>query len=297
MLIQRLFAPQPDQCVYHYCSAESFRAILESGKLRFSDINMLNDTTEHRWAYSVFEEAATRLIKRVGVPETVPKMELSFFDAVDDVLSKGQLIAHPFVSCFSSDSNSLDQWCKYADDGRGYAIGFRAASLQRLPVSLLEVSYDPEDQVKEMMAALLALYTRSPTFKLPLRGAAFEDAALISAYMVAFKHPSFKSEREIRCLHAISLEKVGDNFKFVDRDRQDDSGNSLVPGEKISFTIRDGALTAHVDLPFTAPGENSAVVEVALGPKNPTDVGNVFLFLGSLDHSEVSVRPSGLPYR
>ena len=115
--------------------------------------------------------------------------------------------------------------------------------------------------------------------------------------MIAMKHSSFSSEREVRCLHAISLEKAGTNFKFVDRSGQAGTDNFSAAGAKVSFTTRDGALTAHVDLPYTTPGESSAIVEIALGPKNPTGIGNVFLFLGSLGHSEVSVRLSGLPYR
>jgi hypothetical protein len=297
MLMKRLFAPEESQLVYHYCSAESFRAILESGKIRFSDINMLNDASEYRWGYSVFEEAATRLIKRTGVPDATPTLDIAFFNAVDDVLSKGQIIAHPFISCVSLDGNSLDQWRKYADDGRGYAIGFLATALRRLPISLLEVSHDPEEQVREMMTALVALHARSPTLEMPLRGEAFEDAALISAYMAALKHPSFSSEREVRCLHAISLEKIGQSFRFVDKGGQDDKGHEVIPGEKVSFAVRDGALSAYVDVPFTLPGDKCSVTEVALGPKNPTAVGNVFLFLASLGHPDIAVRPSRIPYR
>ncbi|MFM0095178.1 DUF2971 domain-containing protein [Paraburkholderia nemoris] len=297
MLMNRLFKPQSDQRLYHYCSAESFRAILESDRLRFSDINMLNDATEYRWGYSIFEEAATRLIKRAGVPEAVPQMEIAFFDAVDDILSKGQQIAHPFISCLSLDANSLDQWRKYADDGRGYAIGFLASSLQGMPISLLEVSYDREVQVKEMMVALIAVHSRSSPPELPLQGEAAQDAALIAAYMTAFKHSSFASEREVRCLHAISLERIKDNFRFVDPKNGAGTDNGAAFDNKVAFTTRDGALTAHVDLPFTASDGSCPIVEVATGPKNPTVMGNVFLFLGSRGHSEVAVRPSGLPYR
>lgn len=297
MLMSRLFEPQKDQRLYHYCSADSFRAILESGKLRFSDINMLNDASEHRWGYAIFEEAATRLIKRVGVPETVPKMTIEFFDAVDEVLSKGQLIAHPFVSCLSLEGNSLDQWRKYADDGRGYAIGFLASDLKTLPISLLKVSYDYEEQVREMMVALLALHSRSPNIEVPLSGESYTDAVLISTYMAALKHPSFSTEREVRCLHAIALERAGDNYKFSDQGGHAGDDGTFVPGEKVSFTNREGALTAYVDLPFTTPSGRCAVVEVALGPKNPTHVGNVFFYLGGLGHSQVTVRPSDLTYR
>lgn len=297
MLMNRLFKPKGAQCLYHYCSAESFLAILESGRLRFSDINMLNDATEHRWGYSVFEEAATRLIKRIDVPGTVPEMNIPFFDAVDEILSNGQLIAHPFISCLSLDANSLDQWRKYADDGRGYAIGFLASSLQRMPISLLEVSYDREVQVKEMMAALIAVHSRSSPPELPLKGDAAQDVALISAYMTAFKHPSFASEREVRCLHAVSLEGIKDGYRFVDPQTAAGTESGVASENSVAFTTRGGALTAHIDLPFTASDGSCPIVEVATGPKNPTAIGNAFLFLGSQGHTDVSVRPSGLPYR
>lgn len=296
MLMGRLFEPEGDQLLYHYCSAESFQAIFESGKLRFTDINMLNDSTEHRWGYAVFEEAATRLIKRIGVNEQVPIMPIEFFDAIDSVLSKGQLIAHPFIACLSLDGNSLDQWRKYGDDGRGYAIGFLATGLQSLPISLLQVSYDKEEQVREMMAALLAIHSRTPKPEMPLSGVAFEDAALLSTLMASLKHPSFASEREVRCVRAISLEPVGQNRRFVDRGGQTREG-SIIPGEPVRFANRGGSLTAYVDIPYALETKSCAITEVAVGPRNGSGPGNLFLFLGGLGHSEINVRPSSLPYR
>jgi hypothetical protein len=257
---------------------------------------MLNDATEHRWGYAIFEEAATRLIRRAGVPDQIPVMPIEFFNAVDDILSRGQLIAHPFVSCLSREGDSLDQWCKYADDGLGYAIGFRASALKELPINLLQVAYEKESQVSEMMAALVALHARAPKFELPLSALAREEATLLSVLMVALKHPSFESEREVRCVRAISLEKVGSNFRLVDPGGQTQDGKS-VPGEKVSYITRGGALTAHVDLPLTLHNGDSPIAEVALGPKNSTNVGNVFLFLGGLGHSDIAVRRSNLPYR
>jgi hypothetical protein len=219
---------------------------------------------------------------------------VEFFDAVEEVLSQGQLIGHPFVSCLSLDGNSLDQWRNYADDGRGYAIGFQARALRQLPISLLQVSYDVEEQVREMMAALVALHFREP--ELPLSGTAFEDASLIAAFMTALKHPCFQSEREVRCLRAISLEGGGSNYRFIDRGGLGRNGVEI-PGEKVCYATRSGSLTAFVDIPYTLPAEECPITEVTLGPKNGTGLGNVFLFLGSLGHGSIRVRPSNLPYR
>jgi hypothetical protein len=294
VLMSRIFEPRADQLLYHYCSPESFEAILESGRLRFTDINMLNDSAEHRWGYSIFEQAATRLLKRTGVPSTAPEMKIDFFDAVDEILHRGSFIAHPFVSCLSLEENSLDQWIKYAADGRGYSIGFRADALTELPISLLSVSYDPEEQVREMMVALLAIHSRGA--ELPLAGDALEDVALLWMYMSAMKHPSFHSEREVRCVRAVAVERVGSNLKFADRGGKGRGGVDI-PGETVRFTTRAGCLTAHVDIPYNLPGAVAPIEEVALGPKNETGVGNVFLFLGGLGHSHIKVRMPSLPYR
>lgn len=257
---------------------------------------MLNDSMEHHWGYSIFEESVTRLVKRIGIPAHAPVIPIAFFNAIDSILSKGQLIAHPFVSCLSLDGNSLDQWRKYANDGRGYAIGFHATELHSLPLSLLRVSYKKEEQVQEMMVALIAIHMRTPEFKEPLRGTAFEDVMLLSAFMTALKHPSFASEQEVRCLRAISREAVGQNFRFLDRGGQTKDGLAI-PGEKVHFTNRDGSLTPYIDIPYTLPNQSATISEVALGPRNRTGLGNVFLFLGGLGHSEIKVRLSDIPYQ
>jgi hypothetical protein len=86
MLLSRILDPNEDQILYHYCSAGTLRAILESKTIRFSDINMMNDFQEARWGYAAFEEAATRIINRKDLPEEIPLMGKQFFDSVDEIL-------------------------------------------------------------------------------------------------------------------------------------------------------------------------------------------------------------------
>jgi len=154
MLITRHFHPSANDVLYHYCSSSSFQAILESGKIRFSDINMLNDNAEMHWGYSVFEEAAGKLIKIAEKRETLKGLDKIFFDKVDAVIAPLQRRLHPFVACFSREPDLLGQWRAYADDARGYSIGFDASALAYMPVSLLAVEYDREKQVQEMIDAL-----------------------------------------------------------------------------------------------------------------------------------------------
>jgi len=294
--MNRLFQSK-DECVaYHYCSAETLRAILESKHLRFTDINMLNDSYETRWGYSAFEEAATRLIKRVGLSEKVPEISIDFIDSVDEVISRSQTIAHPFVSCFSLDGDSLEQWRSYADDGRGFAIGFRVPKLQQLAVSVLSVEYDREAQIKEMMAALVALYLRKNADTKEERDKFFEDCLLTGTYMGAFKHSAFRHEMELRCLHSVNVKFENECVRFSDPGGYSESGKE-VDGLTVKFQDRENHLCAYMDMPFYAQDGAHPVAEIVLGPKNHSNVGNVLLYLGGLGYSGVTLKTSNIPYR
>ncbi len=92
------FQPTEDEHLYHYCSAATFQAIAASGNIRFTDITMLNDGSETRWAYSVFEEAGTRLLKRVGIHPSAPVIERSLVDSIDEIIAPIQLVAQHYLA-------------------------------------------------------------------------------------------------------------------------------------------------------------------------------------------------------
>jgi len=293
MLIERLYTPANDEVVYHYCSSETLKAILESGRIRFTDINMLNDAHETRWGYDVFEEAADRLLKRSGISEATPRIDLSFIDSMDKIISPIQLIAHPFVACFSAEHDSLEQWRAYGDDGRGYAIGFKVSALQNLPITLLKVEYQREKQVEEMIRAIVATYVHHRDDDPTTKQAEFQlDCSLIATFMIAFKNPVFEHENEIRCVHAVNVDMQGDRMRFVDRGGTE-RGTKDIPGETIGFQVRDNHFVPHLELPIDA----SVVAEIIWGPKNQSASGNMALFLGGLGISNVKFRRSNVPYR
>lgn len=293
MLINRLYEPTETDVLYHYCSVSTLQAILSSGRIRFTDINMLNDSEEVRWGYSAFEEAATRLVNRTGIPDAVPKIEVAFLDDMDRYIAPVQLVAHPFVACFSTKPDSLGQWRAYGDDGRGFAVGFNAAAIRRLPATLLRVEYDRERQVEEMMRAIVAAYLHRAE-----GGSEDEfmsDCILLATSMVAFKHEAFAEEGEVRSVHVVHVDAREDRLAFVDPGGV--SGGADVAGEPVRFTIRDNHLTAYLDLPVTSPTRPDLIREIVLGPKNFSQWGNVQLFLGSCRLPRIELNPSRVPYR
>ncbi len=293
MLMNRLFEPPDDQLIYHYCSAETLCSILESKNIRFTDINMLNDETETRWGYSAFEEAATRLIKRNDTPDSIPEITIDFCDSVDEILSRAQLAVHPFVSCFSLDGDNLGQWRAYADDGRGFAIGFRASMLKKLPITMLSVEYDRERQVKEMMAALLAIHERKNSGRKSVQEGFFEDCILTATYFAGLKHCAFQEEKEIRCVHAVNVKFEEEIMQFVDAPNACEEWKN----QPVKFQVKDNHLCAFIDLPFWISDKKHPIVEIILGPKNHSASSNILLYLGGLGYSKVGTKRSNVPYR
>jgi hypothetical protein len=296
MLFSRLYEPADGEVIYHYCSAATFHAIASSGAIRFSDINMLNDETEVRWAYSVFEEAATRIIKRIDLPPSVPSIDVAFFDAVDEIISPIQLAAHPFVSCFSLEPDSLGQWRAYADDGRGFAIGLDSKKVKsQVHATFLKVLYEREAQVQEMMVALVAIFL-ARIEKPEDKSGFLENCILLGTLMTAFKHPAFEHEQEVRAIHVVTVDHSTGGGRFVDPGATTDDGIDI-EGVPVSFQVRDNHLVAYLDAKLDPAGLGSPVKEVVLGPKNHSAAGNIFLFLGGAGISDVTLRRSIAPYR
>jgi hypothetical protein len=296
MLIQRIHQPEPDEILYHYCNIHSLKSILETGRLRFSDINMLNDSAEARWGYKVFTAAATELLYKRKMPPEFASMNKEFFDKIDEILAPIQLRMHPFIACMSKVADQLSQWRAYADDGKGFAIGFRAEALKFMPISLLGVEYDPQRQIEEMIEALGATYMENKEHGEDFGKAFFLSCAMIGSYKVAYKNPAFQEEREVRCLHVINTIRDEHSMKFVD-------GEGMLRGQKesspeeIGFHVSDAALIAHVDLPFRKEFAIEPIAEIVLGPKCPNGPGNILFMLGKEGYKDVRIRVSAATYR
>jgi hypothetical protein len=125
-LAKTLDAQPPPSMVYHYTNDLGLRGILESGKIWVSDIFSLNDPSElsHGFSHSI---DILKCKAADGPPETK-----TFLQLVEGFSTQGGIRAagHYFVCSFSSDGDDLGQWRAYADNGRGYSIGFDTKMLE-----------------------------------------------------------------------------------------------------------------------------------------------------------------------
>ena len=290
----RVFKPSPESVLYHYCSTATLLSILENDKLRFSDVNMMNDPQEWRYCYELFERSANTLLKMVPDRAALEGLDTDFFDKVDDYLSPKQFISHPVIACFSKQPDVLSQWRGYADNARGWSIGFSGQAIDAMPVSLLEVVYEPDQQVAEVRNFLAAMYMIWREKGGEFRETVGTDAALLASLIHAYKHPSFEEEQEVRALHELRVEHFEGDLELVDEGGT--ANGKEVKSQPVSFRASGSSIIAHVDIPLQK-FEDVAISDLWFGPSNNNGIGNALYPLARYGHRGVKLFYSASSYR
>ena len=209
-----LQAKEPPQTIYHYTDDKGLKGILESGKIWVTDIFDLNDPSELQHGLShAIDILKSKQIE--SLPDT--KRFATHFSHFHPFVEE---IAHFFVVSFSSRRDELGQWRAYADDGRGFAMGFDARGLENAfaqvddPLNQMNptfpVTYDDErliglhKQLTEKMFDLISFPSRNnadpATTNSCLEKLSVHHAANVIQTTVFFKHQAYENEKEYRFL-------------------------------------------------------------------------------------------------
>jgi len=154
----------PPAILYHYCSTAAFHSIVSTRSIWLSSLSLANDTMEGRllsqWIMQHAQEDSAS-------PDGVSRLrhQLDFLETSVEGLA----------FCVSGEGDLLSQWRGYADDARGFAIGFDGRYLakwgdnENASMSLEQVTYDLEDQRKltstlygELSARMIAALASKP---------------------------------------------------------------------------------------------------------------------------------------
>jgi len=282
MIVSREFVPDDNTIIYHYCDAFAFHSICTNRKLWFNDLFSMNDYMELHWGYSIWEQAASTRLQEYG---------REFLDEIDEVVHFSGFQGLLLANCFSTNKDVLSQWRAYANDGKGYVLGFNAKDLLGLPIRALTVLYDKEQQIKEATAGIDALYlmkqNKDPDFK-----------ALCGVYgydLSAFKNPAFLEEKEIRLIHLLDLKQSNDWLKLVDEGGQ--YFGEERKGEQVKFRIKQDIPTPYIEFDFTNNDKINPIKEVVIGPKNDVMPSAISIFLETIGIENVEIEKSLASYR
>jgi Protein of unknown function (DUF2971) len=237
--------------------------------------------------YGLFAKAVAQLPEDVGKP---------FIDQIRAMIDTAYLQSMVMIASYSLDPDVLSQWRAYADDGRGFAIGFSAKQMQ-MPAKTLRVLYDEGDQLREITGNLMHTYKYEKSIGFRYDHEFQSHWFNVGLDLWAYKNPGFREEKEIRQVHVNGLAPEGDYRKIVSAGARSHDGKMLSEPIDVRFRSSGSVVVPYVALDYTNRGALSPVKEVVLGPRNENSVSNVQLFLNTIGVKGVIVRQSSVPYR
>lgn len=265
--------------VYHYCTVETMKDILEQGTLRLSDIEKSNDYAERKWIQNMIdEEFFAKYPHNHRLFGTYQKCKKEFIES-----------RNLYAACFSENPDLLSQWRAYAMDGRGVAIGFYKRYLKQLEeqnpnLHYLKICYDLKRHNRyacEKAEKMQCLLERRETLE-HIVNMIFSEPEIDLGEM---KNPAFSEEQEWRiCMTAEPAVKQ-------------DSGCGPDVEASAGVYYKNYRLISYYDLKFFEE-DTKPIGEIVLGPKcrmEIRDVKTCFNIWG-YDSSSIEIRQSCATY-
>ena len=182
---------------YHYTDFEALDGILRCAQLRVNNVLRMNDSAEMRHFMVRLSRAIVERLEAGGETRRAREVRALFQEELAEEYSA-------YAACFSFHRDDAAQWERYGNRGRGVCIAFRGDLLRRMaegPLSLHTVFYEDDmtghpmvDRFCRLIRDRDALTGGERDIRLAMRDA--------WACSVAFKHPSFSSEDEVRLVVA-----------------------------------------------------------------------------------------------
>ena len=271
---------------YHYTSPDAYRSIIDSGFVRFSDIEYMNDKTETVYAVKKLldfldkypgEYLFTREVLSVLINEqsysNIQELKVSSI-TFNDIQNIQQRKIRSFLFCMSTKKDSLNMWNYYVQNGHyeGFAIGFDLYEFLKTFDTYSEketdafivrhgkVLYKEEfqfDVIKNIIDYIENMQYRGIDPILPF--AATMLRIKLEGEGLFIKHPEFKSEQEYRIVIQIAETRIphceedskkyfGANNKLIQEDFCSRKG-LIVPFLKVK--IPENSITKTIVSPIT----------------------------------------------
>ncbi|PRP71520.1 hypothetical protein BUE93_05845 [Chromobacterium amazonense] len=245
--------------LYHYCSGETFTSIIKNQSLWLSSMQESNDYLEGKLINGIINNSTenntdhTKQGNRTLLSNIIPM--------AND--------CHGI--CFSTERDKLSQWRGYADDGRGFSIGFNKDWLLELAKKenalLQAVSYydDYELQASSQLEYALKILDQAGRN-------AMTNIRPYLEFIYTSKHKSFAEENEWRLIKFVNKTMIK-NARFAN--------GKLIPYTEINLQNLN----------------ESPINEIIVGPKNLSDYFVTAAFLRNNGLGNIDINKSISSYR
>lgn len=251
------------EILYHYCSVETFRNIVQNAVLWLSDIEKSNDKQEgmicRDWVNQDIKGYLENDDKSLQIWEKWYKNGVG--------IEKRSPIKM-FCACFSEGRDDLGQWREYAQNGKGIAIGFDKKILEEL--NLINEYYISFGKViyKNSKRYIQKLVNENIR-KLKYKGVGHVALELAGNYKIPFsfvKAPCFSQEREWRVVVRAAI----GNYNIP--------GSNKISFSKVKYRVSDDKLIPYIEMNFERI-KQKVIKEILLGPKSKVEIWDIIHFL------------------
>lgn len=266
--------------IYHYCSVESFKAIIQNKTLWLSSVYNLNDYKEIHWIKDkIFAK----------IKSSITKDNFLKYKNFEELYSKQ--LPNVYIASFSEGSDLLSQWRAYANDGFGVAIGFNSDYFKdNEMVQTSGVLYDEklqDEQIDLMLKPLESINENIDINSEEFNEICKEIIVDINNLSARSKNELFKEEQEVRLIHTPKIIDDKKNKRFIFE-------NNL---SQMMFRSVCGNLIPYFELMFEDEKESPAIFEIIKGPKNKFIDEEVKIFLSNYGFYSVDIKSSKSSYR
>ena len=269
--------------IHHYTDFVAFDGIFNGDGMRLYDLHTMDDKQEMTYYLQMLEEAVEKSLESQGKSRLIPQAKQLF--ETQRTQRRGSTV---FAMCFSLNGDDAAQWQRYGGCARGVCIGFDAERFHKLTSqkTILQQVYYKEDaeQLEDVDVLLQALEDAPPAADSPSWKNLFDRIYLRS---IAFKHPSFSSEQEVRL---VTLTSMGGNVHGFE------SKNYRITEDRIKgyYSLDLKALCREAGLPL-----ENLIRQIVIGPKSAQtlEVFQDYLIESGLKCLKDKVRRSDCPLR
>jgi len=264
---------------YHYTTHKGVKGILKSGGLRATYRMKMNDKNEFDYARNIIYRSLEKTGRRNDFPNVAYNLIEYTHKYLDEFLSNSFELSTSYCACLTVSRDHPKQWELYAENGKGFAIGFNLHQFLNQQISAVKngkpfvfcapVNYSESAQYDIVTNLVEAGIKDLQTFADQHSKRAYELTALrdrITKKIVVqlltlidfIKAPIYSSEREIRLI----LDSNDGTIKSHNMQYYECSN------EKIPFVFIDFCNQKTVQIPL---------VEIVVGPKTSIDIEKPFL--------------------
>lgn len=292
--------------VYHYCSVETFLNIIRNRTIRLSDVNKSNDYLELKAMCSLVIDEIKSLVKSDpefsgyngiigGLNDSDALISIATF-LLERMLNYNDLLC--YAVCFSEESDLLSQWCRYADDGRGVAIGFDVELFEEICsefeyFKFEKVTYvgnnkqnsDVTQIATDFVGNLLTYIVNDRTGELFIKTGVvgFGEKLLIEMLFrdcFFIKTEQFSEEKEWRLALTDELRKSDDWDEIYNwKDGYSKRGIFQLIPNGVEFRATSDNIISFMDLNYSKFCGESLIKEIIIGPKSKIEEEDIYQML------------------